>query len=95
MVSVALFWAITDRRQLEEFVNRLLTWLTVAHQQVSNLSTLPIFQNIPSDLTNVTAGLTVGVASPLENRVTQTLQLASRRAIFGASEFERIGDTTG
>jgi predicted PurR-regulated permease PerM len=45
-------------------------------------STLPIFQNIPIDLTNVTAGLTVGGASPLENRVTQTLQLVLRKAIF-------------
>ncbi len=69
-------------RQLEEFVNRLPAWLTAAQQQASKLSTLPIFQNIPVDLTNVTAGLTVGVASPLENRVTQSLQLASRKAIF-------------
>ncbi len=61
-------------RQLEEFVNRLPAWLTAARQQVSNLSTLPIFQNIPIDLTNLTAGLT--------DRVTQTLQLASRKAIF-------------
>ena len=61
-------------RQLEEFVNRLPAWLTAAQEQVANLSTLPIFQNIPIDLTNVTAGLT--------DRVTQTLQLASRKAIF-------------
>jgi predicted PurR-regulated permease PerM len=61
-------------RQLEEFVNRLPAWLTAAQEQVSNLSTLPIFQNIPIDLTNVTVGLT--------DRVTQTLQLASRKAIF-------------
>ncbi len=61
-------------RQLEEFVNRLPAWLTAAQQQVSDLSTLPIFQNIPFDLTNFTAGLT--------DRVTQTLQLASRKAIF-------------
>ncbi len=61
-------------RQLEEFVNRLPAWLTAAQQQVTNLSKLPIFQNIPIDLTNVTAGLT--------DRVTQALQLASRKAIF-------------
>jgi predicted PurR-regulated permease PerM len=61
-------------RQLEEFVNRLPAWLTAAQQQASNLSILPIFQNIPVDLTNVTAGLT--------DRVTQALQLASRKAIF-------------
>ena len=60
-------------RQLEEFVNRLPAWLTAAQEQVANLSTLPIFQNISIDLTNVTAGLT--------DRVTQTLQLASRKAI--------------
>lgn len=61
-------------RQLEEFVTRLPAWLTAAQQQVSNLSTLPIFQNIPIELTNLTAGLS--------ERVTQTLQLASRKAIF-------------
>jgi predicted PurR-regulated permease PerM len=61
-------------RQLEEFVNRLPAWLAAAQQQVSNLSTLPIFQDIPIDLTNLTTGLT--------DRVTQTLQLASRKAIF-------------
>ncbi len=61
-------------RQLEEFVNRLPAWLTAAQAQVVNLSTLPIFQNMPIELTNLTAGLT--------DRVTQTLQLASRKAIF-------------
>jgi predicted PurR-regulated permease PerM len=61
-------------RQLEEFVNRLPAWLTAAQQQVAILSTLPIFQDLPVDLTTLTAGLT--------ERVTQTLQLASRQAIF-------------
>jgi predicted PurR-regulated permease PerM len=61
-------------RQLEEFANRLPAWLTVAQQQVANLSMLPIFQDLPVDLTTLTAGLT--------ERVTQTLQLASRQAIF-------------
>ncbi|PSB56191.1 AI-2E family transporter [Chamaesiphon polymorphus] len=65
-------------QQLEEFVNRLPAWLTAAQQQVANLSTLPIFQDIPIELTNLTAGLS--------ERVTQTLQLASRKAIFLAVE---------
>ena len=79
VIAVALVGAVSFGllpivfRQLEEFVNRLPAWLTAVQQQVSNLSTLPIFQNIPVDLTNVTAGLT--------ERVTQTLQLASRKAI--------------
>jgi predicted PurR-regulated permease PerM len=80
VIAVALVGAVSFGllpivfRQLEEFVNRLPAWLTAAQQQVTNLSTLPIFQNIPVDLTNVTAGLT--------DRVTQALQLASRKAIF-------------
>ena len=61
-------------RQLEEFVNRLPAWLTAAQEQVSQIGTLPIFQNIPIDLTNLTAGLT--------ERVTSAVQLASRKAIF-------------
>jgi predicted PurR-regulated permease PerM len=61
-------------QQLEEFVNRLPAWLAAAQEQVSNLLTLPIFQDLPVELTNLTAGLT--------DRVTQTLQLASRKAIF-------------
>jgi predicted PurR-regulated permease PerM len=61
-------------RQLEEFVNRLPAWLAAAQQQVSNLSKLSIFQDLPVELTNLTAGLT--------DRATQTLQLASRKAIF-------------
>ncbi len=61
-------------RQLEEFVNRLPAWFAAAQQQVSNLSTLPIFQDIPIELTNLTTGLS--------DRVTQALQLASRKAIF-------------
>ncbi len=63
-------------RQLEEFVNRLPTWLTAAQQQVVNLTTLPILQNIPLDLTSLTTGLS--------DRVTQTIQLASQKAIFFA-----------
>ncbi|WP_232432090.1 AI-2E family transporter [Chamaesiphon minutus] len=65
-------------QQLQEFVNRLPAWLTAAQQQVDSLSTLPIFQDIPIELTNLTAGLS--------ERVTQTLQLASRKAIFLAVE---------
>ena len=61
-------------RQLEEFVNRLPAWLTAAQEQVSQIGTLPIFQNIPINLTNLTAGLT--------ERVTPAIQLASRKAIF-------------
>ena len=61
-------------QQLEEFVSRVPDWLTAAQEQVTNLSTLPIFQDIPIEVTNLTAGLT--------ERVTQTLQLASRKAIF-------------
>lgn len=61
-------------RQLEEFVNRLPAWLAAAQEQVVDLSTLPIFQDLPVDLASLTTGLT--------DRVTQTLQLASRKAIF-------------
>jgi predicted PurR-regulated permease PerM len=80
VIAIALVGAVSFGllpivfRQLEEFVNRLPAWLTAAQQQVSDLSTLPIFQNIPIDLTNLTAGLS--------DRVTQALQLASRKAIF-------------
>ncbi len=80
VIAVALVGAVSFGllpivfRQLEEFVNRLPAWLAAAQQQVTNLSTLPIFQNIPIELTNLTAGLS--------DRVTQTIQLASRKAIF-------------
>jgi predicted PurR-regulated permease PerM len=80
VIAVALLSAVSFGllpivfRQLEEFVNRLPAWLTAAQEQAVNLSTLPIFQNIPIELTNLTTGLS--------DRVTQTLQLASRKAIF-------------
>jgi predicted PurR-regulated permease PerM len=80
VIAIVLVGAIgfglipTVFQQLEEFVNRLPAWLAAAQQQVTNLSTLPIFQDIPIELTNLTTGLT--------DRVTQTLQLASRKAIF-------------
>jgi predicted PurR-regulated permease PerM len=80
VIAVALVGAVSFGllpivfRQLEEFVNRLPAWLSAAQQQVANFSMLPIFQDIPIKLTNFTAGL--------GDRVTQTLQLASRRAIF-------------
>ena len=80
VVTIALVGAIgfgllpSVFRQLEEFVNRLPAWLTVAQQQVSQLSTRPIFQDLPVDLNSLTTGLT--------ERVTQTLQLASRQALF-------------
>jgi predicted PurR-regulated permease PerM len=61
-------------QQLEDFVSRLPAWLAAAQQQVANLSTLPIFQDLPVELTNLTTGL--------GDRVTQTIQLASRKAIF-------------
>jgi predicted PurR-regulated permease PerM len=80
IIAVALVGAVSFGllpivfRQLEEFVNRLPAWLSAAQQQVTNLSTFPIFQDIPIKLTDLTAGL--------GDRVTQTLQLASRKAIF-------------
>jgi predicted PurR-regulated permease PerM len=80
VIAIALVGAVSFGllpivfRQLEEFVNRLPAWLSAVQQQIINLSTLPIFQNIPIELTNLTAGLS--------DRVTQTLQLASRKAIF-------------
>jgi predicted PurR-regulated permease PerM len=80
VIAVALVGAVSFGllpivfRQLEEFINRLPAWLTAAQQQITNLSMLPIFPDIPVELTNLTAGLS--------DRVTQTLQLASRKAIF-------------
>ncbi|WP_310489011.1 AI-2E family transporter [Chamaesiphon sp. VAR_69_metabat_338] len=79
-IAVALMGAISFGllpiaiRQLEEFVNRLPAWIAAAQAQVTDISTLPIFQDLPIELTNLTTGLT--------DRVTQTLQLASRKAIF-------------
>jgi predicted PurR-regulated permease PerM len=80
IIAVALVGAVSFGllpivfQQLEEFVTRLPAWLAAAQQQITNLSTLPIFQDIPIEVTNLTTGLS--------DRVTQTIQLASRKAIF-------------
>lgn len=60
-------------QQLDEFGNRLPAWLEEAQQQISNLTKITIFQNLPVDLNNLKAEVT--------NQVSQILQLASSQII--------------
>lgn len=53
-------------QQLDEFTNRLPTWLEQAKDQIQNLARLPIAQSLPVDINHLTTELTTQVQQFLE-----------------------------
>jgi predicted PurR-regulated permease PerM len=63
-------------QQLDEFANRLPVWFQAAQQQLPKLREIPIFRNIPIDLTNLTTELTDRVSETLQSVSSQLLTFA-------------------